>query len=157
MSFTAFDINDGAFRLFNSSAENVFDSRLQTQNIFLQGVADVPGRQTTPAPGGGVILNPSYTISVALGKTMAAAPYVRSFSRRLNAVNASLEKPPNRVYPPWLAFNSAFAWLTASAGHYTNVDTTTLYIGNLDAYDVTNPPWNGVRRVWYSAFDNLVG
>lgn len=157
MKVKTYEIIDGRFRVFNLD-DVVFDSDLQTQNIFLSGVADVPGRQTTPAPGGGVFLNPAYTISIALGRTLAAAPYVRSFSRRLNAVNSLLEKPPGRIYPQWIAVNGSYSYITGSAGHYTSANNTTLYVGNLDGTDATNPTgWNGARRVWYNVFANLVG
>lgn len=149
----------GEFRVLRPDGDVAFDSRLPSQRIHLRGVTDVVGRNTSPAPGGGVILNPSAYVTVPFGKTFPRAPYVRSASRRFYPPNLTEQKAVNRIYPPYIRYSDAGTnFLTYIHGHFSNAGTTQLYLGNLDSTDPTNPAaWNGSRRVWYAIFDNPIG
>lgn len=137
--------------MFANDGSSAFDSRLQTQRIFLVGTLDLQGRTSSPAPGGGVLLNPSAFTNVPYGKTFDKIPYVRSVSRRIGTSNAF----DFWIQPPYINYSAGGNYLTYINGHYSNANTTSLYIGNTDATDAANG-FNGARRYWYAVFENPV-
>lgn len=151
----------GEFRVLNDAREAAFDSRLVTQRIHLQGVTDIAGRSTSPAPGGGVALNPSAAVSVVYGKTFARSPYVLCASRRLypGVGTYPFGITTDKIYPPYIGYagGGPVNYLSYAHGFFSNAGTSQLFIGNLDSTDLFDPSWNGSRRAWYAVFDNPIG
>lgn len=144
MSIQTFEINnpDGAFRVYASDGIDAFDSRLQTQRIFMTGTADVDGP-------GSYLFN---ELSIAFGKTFATTPYARSASRLIDASKSTLNAYKN-LLPPQLSYQASTPSAVFWDGNYTVAKLDSLVLGN----STSGTASQARRRFWYSVFENPIG
>jgi len=154
-SAVEFDPDNGAFRVTGDSGARVFDSRYETQRIFLNGSADIPGRYGT---GNNFFYTPGI-VDVMYGETFGQVPYVLAVGRKLSPVNSDTDDQVN-IRPPRIWWNSRAGsdfesikgWLTCSLSDRLRLVN---YHYRVNPSTPLNIDW-GVARSWYSAFRNPV-
>lgn len=143
MSGEAFLINDppGTFIVKSLDGGTAFDSRLQTQRIYMVGTADLLG-----PPNAAV--SATY-LQVPYGKTFPKIPYVRSVAR---ALDAPFDTSFQNYHPPYMTWTNILVTGQQSiTGHYTNANVSSVYLGNAwQSYP------NRRLRFLYAIFENPV-
>lgn len=148
------------FEVFAEDGSTVFDSRFPSQRLHMTGVATATGRTMVPNGSGGYNLVMSTPTYVPFSKTFAKQPYVLSGSRPLDNLEPSALSQLDRITTPYMRvnFNYQASYLVQYSGYFTNAGLSGMYIGNLNYNDgPTGGAFggsNGLRRVWYSVFEN---
>ena len=149
-----FDPANGSFRVTADNGTKVFDSRYETQRIFMTGSADVPGRKYT---GTNVVLDPGIS-TVLFGRSFDQYPYVLSAGRKLTNINSTPDDQVN-IRPPHIWWNSRSTDdLSVMNGFLTSSISDRLRIVNYNyAFNSAGPllDW-GITRVWYAIFHNPI-
>lgn len=155
-----FDLNveQGVFRVFATDGSVVFDSRFPAQRTHMTSVATATGRTMQPDGHGGYVLVMSTPTYVPFNKIFAKQPYVLSASRPLDDKDPTGFFKSDRITCPGTIVGRGGPYYSSYAGYLTNAGLSGMNIGNLNFNDGPSDGSfggsNGLRRVWYSVFEN---